>query len=102
MVRSSFTQLRCGLAGHRGPWRVRIREEESGMITIRKAVARRVPPDELQAGLAALSSGPGPSGSGPDGDAAAVRLRELALHLATYPDLHVSVITYEDGSTELQ
>ena len=77
------------------------------MITIRKAVASRVPPDQILALLEALTSGPGTSGpgtSGPGlGDAAvATRLRDLALHLASYRDLRVSVITYEDGSAELE
>lgn len=67
------------------------------MITIRKAVAERVPPEEFQAAVAALAAEPGP-----DEDAAAVRLRHLAAHLASYRDLRVSVITYEDGSTELE
>ncbi|HWN61570.1 MAG TPA: hypothetical protein VNO25_12995, partial [Streptosporangiaceae bacterium] len=37
------------------------------------------------------------------GDAeVAARLRDLALHLASYRDLRVSVILYEDGSAELE
>jgi hypothetical protein len=67
------------------------------MITIRKAVASRVPPDQILAVLEALASGSG------SGDAAvAARLRDLALRLASYRDLRVSVITYEDGSAELE
>ena len=87
------------------------------MITIRKAVARRVPPDQVRAVIEALASGPGTSGpdasepgtsepgtSGPGpGEAeVAARLRDLALHLASYRDLRVSVITYDDGSAELE
>ena len=77
------------------------------MVTIRKAVASRVPPDQILALLEALTSGSGTSGSGTSGpglDDAAVttRLRDLALHLASYRDLRVSVITYEDGSAELE
>ena len=87
------------------------------MITIRKAVARRVPPDQVRAGIEALVSGSGASGSGASGSGAsgsgasgsglgdaevAARLRDLALHLASYRDLRVSVITYEDGSAELE
>ncbi|MGH3287880.1 MAG: hypothetical protein ACRDPD_24820 [Streptosporangiaceae bacterium] len=73
------------------------------MITIRKAVASPVRPDQILAGLEALKSGSGPPGSGPGGDAAvAARLRDLALHLASFRDLRVSVITYEDGSAELE
>jgi hypothetical protein len=70
------------------------------MITIRKAVATRVPPDQIQAGIEALTSRSGTSGPG-DAEVEA-RLRELALHLASYPDLRVSVIIYEDGSAELE
>jgi hypothetical protein len=81
--------------------------EELGMITIRKAVARRVPPDQIRAGIDALISGSGTSESGTAGsglgdDAVAARLRDLALQLASYRDLQVSVITYEDGSAELE
>jgi hypothetical protein len=87
------------------------------MITIRKAVARRVPPDQVRAVIEALASGPetsGPEAREPGsyepgtteprpGDAeAAARLRDLALHLASYRDLRVSVITYDDGSAELE
>jgi hypothetical protein len=70
------------------------------MITIRKAVATRVPPDQIRAGIEALTSRSGASGPG-DAEVGA-RLRELALHLASYPDLRVSVILYEDGSAELE
>jgi hypothetical protein len=70
------------------------------MITIRKAVATRVRPDQIRAGIEALTSRPGTSGPG-DAEVEA-RLRELALHLASYPDLRVSVIVYEDGSAELE
>jgi hypothetical protein len=70
------------------------------MITIRKAVATRVPPDQIRAGIEALTSRSGTSGPG-DAEVEA-RLRELALHLASYPDLRVSVIIYEDGSAELE
>ena len=69
------------------------------MITIRTAVARRVPPEQVQAVIEALTSGPG---SVQDEDEAAARLRDLALHLASYRDLRVSVITYDDGSAELE
>jgi hypothetical protein len=72
------------------------------MITIRKAVASRVPPDQILAVLEALASGPGAAGSGPGDAAAAARLGDLALRLASYRDLRVSVITYEDGSAELE
>jgi hypothetical protein len=77
------------------------------MITIRKAVASRVPPDQILAVLEALASGPGTAesgaaGSGPGDAAAAARLGDLALRLASYRDLRVSVITYEDGSAELE
>ena len=72
------------------------------MITIRKAVASRVPPDQILALLEALTSGSGTCRSGPDDAAVATRLRDLALHLASYRDLRVSVITYEDGSAELE
>ena len=77
------------------------------MITIRKAVATRVPPDQIRAVIEALTSGSGTSGSGTSGpgpgDAeVAARLRDLALHLASYRDLRVSVIIYEDGSAELE
>jgi hypothetical protein len=67
------------------------------MITIRKAVANRVPPDQLQAAMQAPAAEPGLGD-----DAAAARLRHLAAHLASYQDLRVSVITFEDGSTELE
>jgi hypothetical protein len=70
------------------------------MITIRKAVATRVPPGQIRAGIEALTSRSGTSGPG-DAEVEA-RLRELALHLASYPDLRVSVIIYEDGSAELE
>jgi hypothetical protein len=70
------------------------------MITIRKAVATRVPTDQIRAGIEALTSRSGTSGPG-DAQVEA-RLRELALHLASYPDLRVSVIIYEDGSAELE
>ena len=71
------------------------------MITIRKAVATRVPPDQIRAGIEALTarsgtSRPGTSGPGPGDAEVEARLRELALHLASYPDLRVSVIIYED------
>ena len=92
------------------------------MITIRKAVARRVPPDQVQAVIEALASGPetpgpearepgsyepgttgpGTTGPGPGDAEAPARLRDLALHLASYRDLRVSVITYDDGSAELE
>jgi hypothetical protein len=82
------------------------------MITIRKAVASRVPPDQILAVLEALTAGPGTAGpgtpgpgtagSGPGDAAAAARLGDLALRLASYRDLRVSVITYEDGSAELE
>jgi hypothetical protein len=72
------------------------------MITIRKAVASRVPPGQILALLEALTSESGTSGSGLDDAAVATRLRDLALHLASYRDLRVSVITYEDGSAELE
>ena len=77
------------------------------MITIRKAVARRVPPDQIRAGIEALASGSGAPGSGASGSGLgdaeiAARLRDLALQLASYRDLRVSVITYEDGSAELE
>lgn len=77
------------------------------MITIRKAVATRVPPDQIRAGIEALASrsgtsGPGTSVPGPGDAEVEARLRELALHLASYPDLRVSVIIYEDGSAELE
>jgi hypothetical protein len=72
------------------------------MITIRKAVASRVSPDQLRAGIEALASGSGTSGSGLGDAEVAARLRDLALHLASYRDLRVSVIVYEDGSAELE
>jgi hypothetical protein len=82
------------------------------MITIRKAVATRVPPDQIRAVIEALTSGSGTSGSGTSGSGTsgpgpgdaevAARLRDLALHLASYRDLRVSVIIYEDGSAELE
>jgi hypothetical protein len=76
------------------------------MITIRKAVASRIPPDQLRAGIEALTAGSGTSGSGTTGSGpgaeAAARLRDLALHLASYRDLRVSVIIYEDGGAELE
>jgi len=82
------------------------------MITIRKAVARRVPPDQIRAGIEALISRSGAAGSGTAGsgtagsglgdDAVVARLRDLAVQLASYRDLQVSVITYEDGSAELE
>jgi hypothetical protein len=77
------------------------------MITIRKAVASRVPPDQLLAGIEALTSGSGTPESGTSGSGlgdaeVAARLRDLALHLASYRDLRVSVIRYEDGSAELE
>ncbi len=77
------------------------------MITIRKAVATRVPPDQIRAVIEALTSGSGTSGSGTSGSGpgdaeVAARLRDLALHLASYRDLRVSVISYEDGSAELE
>jgi hypothetical protein len=91
----------------RGLSRDRIRLEELGMITIRKAVARRVPPDQIRAGIEALISRSGAAGSGTAGsglgdDAVVARLRDLAVQLASYRDLQVSVITYEDGSAELE
>ena len=48
------------------------------------------------------ASGSGASGSGLGDAEVAARLRDLALHLASYRDLRVSVITYEDGSAELE
>jgi hypothetical protein len=72
------------------------------MITIRKAVATRVPPDQIRAGIEALTSRSGTCGPGPGDAEVQARLRELALHLASYPDLRVSVIIYEDGSAELE
>jgi hypothetical protein len=72
------------------------------MITIRKAVATRVPPDQIRAGIEALASRSGASGPGPGDAEVEARLRQLALHLASYPDLRVSVIIYEDGSAELE
>jgi hypothetical protein len=112
------------------------------MITIRKAVVSRVPPEQVRAGIEALTSGSGAAGSGaagsgaagsgaagsgaagsgaagsgpgpgaagrssgpgddPGHDAVAARLRDLALLLASYRDLRVSVITYEDGSAALE
>jgi hypothetical protein len=72
------------------------------MITIRKAVASRVPPDQIRAAIEALASGSETSGSGPGDAEVAARLRDLALHLASYRDLRVSVIIYEDGSAELE
>jgi hypothetical protein len=92
------------------------------MITIRKAVARRVPPDQVRAVIEALTAGPGTAGldacepgtsepgtprpgtpgPGPGETEVAARLRDLALHLASYRDLRVSVITYDDGSAELE
>jgi hypothetical protein len=69
------------------------------MITIHKAVASRVPPDQILAG----TRGAGPdAGPGPDGDPAAARLRDLAVRLAAYRDLQVSVISYDDGRAELE
>lgn len=80
---------------------------DRSMITIRKAVATRVPPDQIRAGIEALTSKSGTSrsgtsGPGPGDAEVEARLRELALHLASYPDLQVSVIIYEDGSAELE
>ena len=72
------------------------------MLTIRKAVATRVPPDQIRAGIEALASRSGTPGPGPGDAEVQARLRELALHLASYPDLRVSVIIYEDGSAELE
>ncbi len=72
------------------------------MLTIRKAVATRIPPDQFRAGIEALTSRSGTSGPGPGDAEVEARLRELALHLASYPDLRVSVIIYEDGSAELE
>jgi hypothetical protein len=72
------------------------------MLTIRKAVATRVPPDQIRAGIEALTSRSGTSEPGPGDAEVEARLRELALHLASYPDLRVSVIIYEDGSAELE
>jgi hypothetical protein len=74
-----------------------VAEEETGMITIRKAVVSRIPPSQVQAVLDAAAAG-----TGEDGDPAAARLRDLALNLAAHRDLQVSVITYEDGRAELQ
>jgi hypothetical protein len=62
------------------------------MITIRKAVLNRIPADQIRAGLEDLARRPGTT----------PRLRELALLLAGDRDLRVSVITYEDGSSELE
>jgi hypothetical protein len=67
------------------------------MITINKAVVSRVPPDQVQARIDALTPG-----AGPGDDAVAARLRDLAVRLAADRDLQVSVITYEDGRAELQ
>jgi hypothetical protein len=67
------------------------------MITINKAVVSRVPPDQVQARIDALTSG-----GGPGDDLAAARLRDLALRLAAHRDLQVSVITYDDGRSELE
>lgn len=63
-------------------------------------------------GYEPLTSGPGTPGPeacepgtpepGPGDTEAAARLRDLALHLASYRDLRVSVITYDDGSAELE
>ena len=75
---------------------------DRSMITIRKAVATRVPPDQIRAGIEALTSKSGTSGPGLGDAEVEARLRELALHLASYPDLRVSVIIYEDGSAELE
>src|ERR1700685_1261161 len=72
------------------------------MINIRKAGATSVPPDQIRAGIETLASGSGTSGSGLVDVEAAARLRDLALHLASYRDLRVSVILYEDGSAELE
>ncbi len=62
------------------------------MITIRKAVVNRIPADQIRAGLEALARRPETT----------QRLRELALMLASDRDLRVSVISYEDGSSELE
>ena len=64
-------------------------------------------PDQIRAGIEALTarsgtSEPGTSEPGPGNAEVEARLRELALHLASYPDLRVSVIIYEDGSAELE
>jgi hypothetical protein len=67
------------------------------MITINKAVVSRVPSDQVQAQIDALTAGVSPGD-----DAVAARLRDLAVRLAADRDLQVSVITYEDGRAELQ
>jgi len=67
------------------------------MITINKAVVTRIPPGQVQARIDART----PGGS-PGDDAAAARLRDLAVRLAADRDLQVSVITYEDGRAELE
>jgi hypothetical protein len=67
------------------------------MITINRAVVSRVPPDQVQAWIDALT----PADS-PGDDPAAARLRDLAVRLAAHRDLQVSVITYEDGRAELE
>ncbi len=65
------------------------------MITIHKAVLSSATLSEIRDQVEELARGPG-------GNAAAVRLRDLAVELAAHRDLRVSVITYEDGTEELE
>jgi hypothetical protein len=65
------------------------------VITIHKAVLSGATLSEIRTHLEELARGPG-------GDAAPARLRDLAVELAAHRDLRVSVITYEDGTEELE
>jgi hypothetical protein len=65
------------------------------VITIHKAVLSGATLSEIRDQVEELARGPG-------GNAAAARLRDLAVELAAHRDLRVSVITYEDGTEELE
>lgn len=66
------------------------------MITIHKVLLDGTP-DDLQRKVEELARDQGPYEY-----LAGTRLRELAVALAMHDDLRVSVVTYEDGSQELE
>ena len=65
------------------------------MITIHKAVLSGATLSEIRDQVEELARGPG-------GNAASALLGDLAVELAAHSDLRVSVITYEDGTEELE
>ncbi len=76
------------LGGHRRPLSpAPVMGRGTGMITISKVILSGAAPGQIRDQASGLASAP---------------LRDLAAELAADPDLTVSVITYQDGSQELE